>query len=59
MRSTDSQAIHSLNLIDLSIDELEERLELAHPIFHPDGYQCGTDCKEYNHCGVDIAPIPL
>ena len=49
----------SLNLLDLSIEELEARLELAHPVFHPDGYECGTDCRGYTHCGIDNAPLPL
>jgi len=60
MRDKDesSEAVQSLNLMDLSIEELEARLEMAHPVFHPDGYECGTDCKGYTHCGVDKSPEP-
>jgi len=60
MSSSDDHAlpVQSVNLFDLSIEELETRLELAHPVFHPDGYQCGTDCHSYSQCGVHTSPLP-
>jgi len=53
------KAVNSLNMMDLSIEELEARLELAHPVFHPDGYKCGTDCTMYQDCGGHTSPLPL
>jgi len=53
----DEREISSVNLLDLDIQELEERLEMVHPVFHPDGYKCGVDCQTYRTCG-GYGPIP-
>jgi len=50
--------LRPLNLLELDIEELERRLELAHPVFHPDGYKCGVDCTMYGDCGGHTSPLP-
>ncbi len=42
--------IENLSLLDLDIEELESRLEMA-SLFHPMGYLCGVDGCTVNNNG--------
>ena len=50
----DEHEVLSLNIDELNIEELEQRLELAGAAITPYGYTCGVDndiCVAKNVCG--------
>ena len=51
----DEHEVLSLNIDELNIEELEQRLELAGAAITPYGYTCGVDnaiCAAKNVCGT-------
>lgn len=48
MEEQDKTDVESLSMVEVDVDQLEQRLELAHAHPSPDGYYCFNDCRSFS-----------